>query len=228
MLKEVVKKNDDSMRQDTLATREALLDAAEYLFTQQGHDATSLRQITTRAQANLAAVNYHFGNKEGLIEAVFKRRLEILNQERLLRLEALEQQAKQTGEPIKASAIVDAFFGTLIRIANEGNDAAWSLLERSMMDPAQFTRTLFAEECAEVLERYKQALFKALPHVPHEEIVWRFQFMLGATAFALSGTHALREVLGLEQSAAEDPTQAAERLLPRLMAFLLGGLRAPL
>lgn len=54
-------------------------------------------------------MNYHFGNKEGLIEAVFKRRLEILNQERLLRLEALEQQAKQTGEPIKASAIVDRF-----------------------------------------------------------------------------------------------------------------------
>ncbi|PZM50707.1 hypothetical protein DKP91_18155 [Enterococcus faecium] len=74
-------------------TPEAVLDAAEMLFARQGHEATSMRQITALAGVNLAAVNYHFGSKEGLVQAVLKRRLGALNQERLNQLEQLERQA---------------------------------------------------------------------------------------------------------------------------------------
>ena len=56
-------------------TRESLLDAAESLFAEHGIQASSLRMITQRAGANLAAVHYHFGSKEGLVRAVFSRRL---------------------------------------------------------------------------------------------------------------------------------------------------------
>ncbi len=61
-------------------TKERILDAAEHLFSEHDLSATSLRAITSAAQVNLAAVNYHFGNKEGLIHAVFARRLEPVNQ----------------------------------------------------------------------------------------------------------------------------------------------------
>ncbi len=63
-------------------TREVILDTAESLFAQQGHDATSMRQITSAAGVNLASVNYHFGSKESLVQAVLKRRLAVLNRER--------------------------------------------------------------------------------------------------------------------------------------------------
>ena len=56
------------------------------------------------------------------------------------------------------------------------------LLERTMTDPTDFIRALFAEEYADVLDRYRNALFAALPDVPRAEIMWRFQFMLGATS----------------------------------------------
>ena len=63
------------------STRESILDTAEALFAQQGHDGTSMRQITGAAGVNLASVNYHFGSKESLVQ-VLKRRLAVLNSAR--------------------------------------------------------------------------------------------------------------------------------------------------
>ena len=51
-------------------TRSRILDAAEIMLVQHGLNATTLRMITAEARANLAAVSYHFGSKEALIEAV--------------------------------------------------------------------------------------------------------------------------------------------------------------
>ena len=47
-----------------LATRVALLDAAERLFSQNGIEGTSVREIIKAAGANLGAINYHFGTKD--------------------------------------------------------------------------------------------------------------------------------------------------------------------
>ena len=54
-------------------TRTRILDAAEELFMQHGFEGTSMRQLTAKADVNLAAVNYHFGSKKALIQAVFSR-----------------------------------------------------------------------------------------------------------------------------------------------------------
>ena len=210
------------------STRETILDTAESLFAQQGHEATSMRQITGAAGVNLASVNYHFGSKESLVQAVLKRRLEVLNRERVRLLDELE--AQSGGKPLKPSQIVDAFFGTLLRLAADPAQAGSTflpLLERTMTDPTDFIRALFAEEYADVLARYRNALFAALPDVPRAEIIWRFQFMLGATSYAIMGTDLLRSVTGLAGDEAEQPNDR-ELLLPRLMSFLLGGLRSPL
>ncbi|MGA1525538.1 MAG: TetR/AcrR family transcriptional regulator, partial [Planctomycetota bacterium] len=71
------------------STKHQILDAAERLFAEFGVDATSLRAVTSTAGVHLAAVNYHFGSKDGLVRAVFARRLEPLNAERLAALEGL-------------------------------------------------------------------------------------------------------------------------------------------
>ena len=72
-------------------TRSRILDAAESLFVEHGLEATSMRMITTNASANIAAAHYHFGSKESLIEAVFRRGLARLNEMRLRELDRLEQ-----------------------------------------------------------------------------------------------------------------------------------------
>ncbi len=54
------------------ATRERLIDAAGEIFAAHGFRQVTVREICDRAEANIAAVNYHFGDKRGLYEAVFR------------------------------------------------------------------------------------------------------------------------------------------------------------
>ncbi len=209
-------------------TRERILDVAERLFMAHGYDGTSMRQITGETGVNLAAVNYHFGSKESLIQEVFRRRLDWLNEERMRVLDRLEAEAG--GQPVKPSLIVDAFFGTLLRMAEDdarGGMTFLRLLGRTLTEPSEFIRAFLAHEYKVVMDRFKEALFRALPDVPKAEIVWRFHFMLGATSYAIAGTDALRLVTDW-QIEEEDSVDRLDRLVPRLMSFLIGGLRAPL
>ncbi len=221
---------DNKLNSDT---RERILDVAERQFMAHGYDATSMRMITGAAGVNLAAVNYHFGAKEELLREVFRRRLAWLNKERLIVLDALEQQA--SGEPLKPSQVLEAFFGTLLHIGEDealGGMTFLRLLGRTLTDPSAFISAFFASEYAEVIERYKQALIRSLPDVPRAEIVWRLHFMLGAMSYAIAGTDILHVITGVEMSdyAGQEPGGKSEamKLSQRLMPFLLGGLRAPL
>ena len=56
-----------------MSTKSKILDAAEYLFADKGFNGTSLREITSLAEVNLAAVNYHFGSKKELIKTAYLR-----------------------------------------------------------------------------------------------------------------------------------------------------------
>src|SRR5258706_6664868 len=85
-------------------TRTRILDAAEELFMQHGFEATSMRVLTAKAGVNLAAVNYHFGSKHALIEAVFPRRLDPMNAARIAALAELESGRR----PAEAEAIIRA------------------------------------------------------------------------------------------------------------------------
>ena len=204
-------------------TRSRILDAAEVLFMEHGFDGTSMRMITGAASANLAAVNYHFGGKDALVQEVFRRRLTDLNRLRVAALDALEAEAG--GAPIKPSRIVEAFFGTALRMAADvegGGHTFMRLLGRTYTEPNDFVRQFLAEEYAECVDRFLAALYRALPEVERTEILWRFHFMMGAMSYAIAGTDALQLLAGKFDD--EDPA----RLASRLMSFLLGGLRAPL
>lgn len=205
-------------------TRLRILDASEALFVEYGFETTTLRQITAKAGVNLAAVNYHYGCKEALIQEVFRRRLSWLNDQRLKELDRMEAEA--TGAPLKPSQILQAFFGVALRMAADGRDGGcmfMRLLGRTYTQPAEFIRSFLAEEYAAVIDRFKTALFLSLPEVPQEEILWRFHFMLGAMSYAISGADALNIVAN--GSLDDNDTEA---LYERMMSFLLGGLRAPL
>ena len=93
-------------------TKTSLLNAAEMLFAERGIESTSLRAITSEAQANIAAVNYHFGSKDSLVREVFARRLRPLNAERLRRLNLVEGAA----EPPALVEVLDAFIRPVIEL----------------------------------------------------------------------------------------------------------------
>src|SRR5687768_49574 len=94
-----------------------ILDAAEELFMEHGFEATSLRQLTAAASVNLAAVNYHFGSKEELFQAVLTRRLDPMNQERIDLLEKLERDSAT--RPLTCEKILSAMLIPALRLARD-------------------------------------------------------------------------------------------------------------
>lgn len=207
------------------ATKDRLLDAAETLFMEHGFEATSLRLITAAAGANLAAANYHFGSKEALFQAVLTRRLDPMNLQRVELLDRFEREAAPGA--VRCERILAALFIPALRLARDpqrGGTNFLRLLGRAYADPAPFIRRFLSEQYAQMIERFKAAFARALPHLPKKELSWRLHFIMGALSYTLAGTDALKiiaEINPLE-------TGNDEVLLRRLAPFLLGGLTAPL
>jgi AcrR family transcriptional regulator len=203
-------------------TRTRILDAAEELFMQHGFEGTSMRLLTSRAAVNLAAVNYHFGSKDALIEAVFHRRLDPMNAERIAELDRLEAKGTPPTE-----AIIRAFLGPSLRMfedAKGGGRNFIRLLGRTYSEPTKTIRALIGQMYAPAMQRYKAALERALPQMPAEELVWRMHFMFGTLAYTLAATDTVQLIAGCKPEDRYD----ARLLEERLTAFLSAGLHAPL
>ncbi|HVO87388.1 MAG TPA: TetR/AcrR family transcriptional regulator [Casimicrobiaceae bacterium] len=206
-------------------TKERILDAAEHLFMEHGFEATSLRAITAAAAVNLAAVNYHFGSKEELFEAVLTRRLDPMNQERLRVLDRLEEECAPRAVPCER--ILVALIAPALRLARDpkrGGKNFLRLLGRAYADPAPFIRHFLSQQYAAMIARFKAAFARALPELPRKELSWRLHFIMGALSYTLAGTDALKLIAELSPREADND----EILLRRLAPFLLGGLTAPL
>jgi AcrR family transcriptional regulator len=204
-------------------TKTRILDAAEELFTEHGFEATSLRSLTSAASVNLAAVNYHFGTKEELFQAVLTRRLDPMNQERIELLEKLERDSG--GRPLSVEKILSAMLIPALRLARDekrGGKNFLRVLGRAYADPAPFIRHFLSAQYVEMIGRYKEAFLKALPHLSRQELTWRLHFVMGALSYTLAGTDALKLFTQVTQEKDND-----ELLLQRLAPFLVAGLKAP-
>ena len=158
------------------ATRDRLLDAAERLFAEHGYQATTMRGLTSEAEANIAAVNYHFGCKQSLLEAVVHRALAPVVAERRRRLDAL-------GEDPSVEAVVEAIVGPLFECAE-----AAPLLGRVFVDPDPEMRCLVRAELAESSCQRMAVLAQALPEIPREELWLRLRAMYAVVGGHLAGT----------------------------------------
>jgi len=205
-------------------TKTRILDAAELLFMEHGFEATSLRQLTTAAGVNLAAVNYHFGSKEDLFKGVLTRRLDPMNQERIELLERAEREAGN--KPPTVEKVISAMLIPALRLARDEERAGKHFLRvlgRAYADPAPFIRHFLSAQYAEMIGRYKEAFARALPHLPRQELSWRLHFVMGALSYTLAGTDALKLFAQLTPGERDDD----ELLIQRLAPFLVAGLKAP-
>jgi AcrR family transcriptional regulator len=204
-------------------TRERILDAAETLFADRGVAATSLREITRRADVNLAAVNYHFGSKKGLFQAVLERRLVPMNRERLEALGALE--ARGAESPPRVEEILDAFLRPAVRRIGvpASKEAAFpKLFARVILEPNPEFQQIFRRQFDEIGVRYHEALQRCLPDLPRQELIWYAQFLIGAMAHTICHLGPIREFCGEPRGVEVD----VDELVGRLIAFAAPGLRA--
>lgn len=213
---------------ETMDTKSRILDAAEELFMEHGFEATSLRLITTAANVNLAAANYHFGSKEELFQVVFARRLDPLNRDRVALLSAYESAAAANPNihPLTCERIISAMFIPALKLARDqqrGGKNFLRLLGRAYADPAPFIREFLSHQYAGMIARFRAAFGRALPHIPREEVSWRLHFVMGSLSFTLAAT----DVLKMNAQFHPEEVENDELLLKRLAPFLAAGLRAP-
>ncbi|MDY7092293.1 MAG: TetR/AcrR family transcriptional regulator [Acidobacteriota bacterium] len=204
-------------------TKTALLDAAEEVFAQKGVEGGSLRAITERAGANLAAVNYHFGSKEGLVRAVFERRIVPMNRERLDRLDRLEEGAGD--RPLAMAEIVGAFVDPVLHMAVGPNPQIRSfrqLMGRVYSESRELMLDLIVEQFQEVFLRFFQALSKALPQLSPPLVMARMHFMVGCMVQTM-----LNEDLVERQLCLLEAPFDARRMEAELKSFIVAGLQAP-
>jgi AcrR family transcriptional regulator len=205
-------------------TKDRILDVAEEIFAEKGYSATSMRTITSSAHVNLAAVNYHFGSKAQLYQAVFQRRVAPMNKKRIQALDALEQKSGDT--PLPLDDILRAFVEPALQASmnpRQGGSNFIKLLGRTHAEPGPEVHDFLPRLYDEVKNRYRKALAKTLPELSQEELSWRVHFVIGTIAFTLAGTDALEMI---ESCRFCDPADI-EGIIQRLLPFLKGGLGAP-
>ena len=203
-------------------TRQRLLDAAEWLFIENGYEAMSLRHITARAGANLAAVNYHFGSKEALIRELLSQRLDRLNQERLQLLSASESLGTENRD---ATAILGMLFVPAFRLSHgdASGPAFMRLLGRVYSDPSPFIRSYLQQHYKSISGKFFEAFSLALPALPRHELGLRLHFALKA----LSGMLAGEDMQALIASITKGQTINDAELLARLVSLIAPILTAP-
>ncbi|WP_432822935.1 TetR/AcrR family transcriptional regulator [Trichloromonas sp.] len=205
-------------------TKGRILDVAEELFARQGFHATSLRAITGAAEVNLAAVNYHYGSKEALLDAVFERRLTPLNFERRARLDAVQALAAFEGRPPRAEELLRALIEPTLRLYETGPGAGSFILlvGRALSGSDELVRKIFLQHMGAVFTLLLDLLGQALPQLPKQQLFWRLQFSLGATGHALRWAGG-----GMELPGGVSPPASVEELIDMVVGFTAAGMEAP-
>ena len=157
----------------TSDTKDRILNAAERIFAEQGLDAVSLRAVTTEAGVNIAAVNYYFGSKAALLQAMTQRHFAPVNAEQLHRLEQIEANAQK----LSVENILRAYTTPIFAMfdAQRGREWMQAKILAYRADSPHVNSMTESEADAEVISRYYEALRRAIPHVPADELWWRFE-----------------------------------------------------
>jgi AcrR family transcriptional regulator len=203
--------------QPNFSTKERILGVAETLFARHGFAGASLRQVTSAAKVNLAAVNYHFGSKESLIEEVFRRRLDELNRQRRAALAAVAAKADAQLEDV-----LDAFIRpALEQSMDSGGGAAFvRVLARAYAEHDERLRKFLSENYGHVLREFAAAFARLLPHLDKEELYWRLDIVAGALTYAMADFGLIKRRAATSEETHRD--QAAAHLI----RFAAAGLRA--
>lgn len=206
-------------------TKTRILDAAEELFAENGYQGTTLRRITAAAGANLAAVNYHFGSKEALLEAVFERRLIPLNGRRTEEIQAVLDEARARGFRPPVSSLMRGFIEPTLRFRDSGKGARnfIKLVAHSNMESSGLAQKLFFRHMGPLIDLLTKALEEALPAVPPGDLRWKFLFSIGAVANTLRfcDPSSLPGQLALAQK--EETGALIDMLVEFVTAGLVGG-----
>ena len=198
-------------------TKNLILDAAEALFSTNGFDGVSMRDITGLAGVRLALATYHFTSKELLFESVVERRMNILNLERLNALADVIASGNLTVENL-LKAFMQPYFRH--RICKDQGWRNYSLLIAQLAQGSRWLPLIEKYFNATTL-RFRDALCDAMPDAPIEAVARGLAFAIQLMVSELAGNERVN-ALSNGTLNGQDVEAAYQDVLP----FLLGGFEA--
>ena len=203
------------------STKEKILDAAEKLFAERGFYGVTIRQITSEAGVDVALSHYHFGKKQDLFDAVFDRRAETLNADRLRALDACVAKAPD-GLP-SVEDIIWAFVGPIHEKAASGGPRwkSYLALVAQVNNSPEWGARYMSKSFDPVVNRFMAVLRRVLPDATQDDLYWSYHFFSGALVLTMAATGRIDRLSGGACSSADH-----DAVYPRMPRFVAGGFKA--
>ena len=199
--------------------REAILCAAEDLFSTNGFNAVSVRDIAQAAGANPGSVTYHFKTKDGLLLEIYRRHCGPMN---LRRSELLAAAQRVRDLQDRLEAIVRAYVLPAFSSGSDlaGGGARFTRLRAVMSAEGNAVAgKIIAQTFDDTSHAFVDAICASLPQIPRTEIVWRSHFLLGALYYTLVTPERVSR-LSRGEADGTDAANAIEQLVRSTVASL--------
>jgi AcrR family transcriptional regulator len=154
-------------------TASEILDATQKLLLERGESKTTLRAITELADANVAAVNYHFGSRDELIRQAYLSALTEVTTSQGARIQSLDEKAD-------LEELVNIWLGPLLepKSVSKRERDLWTLLQRGSVENVPQLQALMPSMQEMELSPLIALLGKKLPHLDRTEILFRHNAIL--------------------------------------------------
>jgi AcrR family transcriptional regulator len=176
-------------------TRDAILDAAEDLFSKHGFYGVTIREVAREAGVDTALVHYYFGAKRGLFDAVFIRRAEVWNNERV---DAIDRYVAEAGDQATLEGILEAFLRPPFEWSLKGGPG-WkhyaALVAQTNANPA-FGGETMARYFDPAIHRLIEAVRVVLPEARDVDLYWAWHNLSGALTLTLGETGRIDRLSG--------------------------------
>ena len=202
-----------------MATSERILDAAEELFAKHGIYGVTMREIAELANVDTALLHYYFESKRGVFDAVFARRADILNSERMLEMDRYEGEA---GGTVSVEGIIATYLRPMFSLNRQGGQG-WrnfcALVTHLSSTPE--LAEIFAQKFDPILKRFIGLLKRALPEADEADLFWSYHLFSGSLMIVNAANGSIESFSsGLCRSEDFDAVE------PRLISYSAQGFRA--
>ena len=200
---------------DDRETRERLLNAGTRLFADRGFSKVTVRDICHRANANVAAVNYHFGGKAGLYDAVMRSAIRIM--------QGTTEAARLAGENRSPEEQLEAYVVIFLqRVAQSRDSWIHQLMMHELSDPTHALDMVAEEVIQPRLDYLTSIIIRLLGSGEDDPRVARCLLSVNAQVLALLG-HPMAARLRFGPS---PPAEGIDELARHITCFSLAGIRA--
>jgi AcrR family transcriptional regulator len=196
-------------------TRARVLNAAARLFAERGVARVTVRDICRKARANVAAVNYHFGGKDGLYTAVMQSAIGVM--------QSTTEAARNAGEGRTPEEKLRAYITVFVqRITGSGRDT-WihQLMMREIADPTPALEMVIEQVLGPRMTYLCGTIGKLMGRPAGDARVVRCALSIQSQFHSLSWNHMLPKAIAGPEAA----PQALDEIADHITQFSLGGVR---